>query len=144
MSRMAATPVNKHIAVEPPETWQDRFRDAVAPRSLAMGLGVLLLQLGFILSYLGAFHSPTPHRIPVEVVAPAQAAGQIVDKLNGLTGEPLAATATDDEDTAREALRTGSTSAVYLFDPAGTADRLLVASGGAPRCPARSSRCSPR
>ena len=31
---------------------------------------------------------------------------------------------------AREALRTGSTSAVYLFDPAGTADRLLVASGG--------------
>ena len=47
---MAATPVNKHIAVEPPETWQDRFRDAVAPRSLAMGLGVLLLQLGFILS----------------------------------------------------------------------------------------------
>ena len=35
-----------------------------------------------------------------------------------------------DEDTAREALRTGSTSAVYLFDPAGTADRLLVASGG--------------
>ena len=45
-------------------------------------------------------HSPTPHRIPVEVVALAQAAGQIVDKLNGLTGEPLAATATDDEDTA--------------------------------------------
>lgn len=127
---MAATPVNKHIAAEPPETWQDRFRDAVAPRSLAMGLGVLLLQLGFILSYLGAFHSPTPHRIPVEVVAPAQAAGQIVDKLNGLTGEPLAATATDDEGSAREALRTGSTSAVYLFDPAGTADRLLVASGG--------------
>ena len=126
---MTATPVNKHIAVEPPETWQDRFRDAVAPRSLALGLGVLLLQLGFILSYLGAFHSPTPHRIPVEVVAPAQAAAQVVDKLNGLPGEPLVATAAD-EGAAREALRTGTTSAVYLFDQTGTADRLLVASGG--------------
>ena len=73
---------NKHVAPEAPETLQDRFRDAIAPRTLALGLGVLLLQLGFILSYLGAFHSPTPHRIPVEVVAPAQAAGQLVDKLN--------------------------------------------------------------
>ena len=109
---MAATPANKHIAPEPSETWRDRFRDAVAPRSLALGLGVLLLQLGFILCYLGAFHSPTPHRIPVEVVAPAQAAGQIVDKLNGLPGEPLVATAADDEDTAREALRMGTSSAV--------------------------------
>lgn len=84
---------NKHVALEAPETLQDRFRDAIAPRTLALGLGVLLLQLGFILSYLGAFHSPTPHRIPVEVVAPAQAAGQIVDKLNGLPGEPITATA---------------------------------------------------
>ena len=129
MSRMATMPVNKHVAPEAPETWQDRFRDAVAPRSLALGLGVLLLQLGFILSYLGAFHSPTPHQIPVQVVAPAQAAGQIVDKLNGLPGEPLVATAAD-EGAAREALRTGSTSAVYLFNPTGTADQLLVASGG--------------
>lgn len=121
---------NKHVALEPPETLQDRFRDAIAPRTLALGLGVLLLQLGFILSYLGAFHSPTPYRIPVEVVAPAQAAGQIVDKLNGLPGEPIIATAAAGEDAAREALRTGATSAVYLFDPAGTQDRLLVASGG--------------
>lgn len=121
---------NKHVAPEQPETWQDRFRDAIAPRTLALGVGVLLLQLGFILSYLGAFHSPTPHHIPVQVVAPAQAAGQIVDKLNGLPNEPVTATTAPDEDSARRALRTGQTSAVYLFNPTGTEDRLLVASGG--------------
>jgi len=32
---------------------------------------VLLLQFAFILSYIGAFHSPSPHRIPVIVVAPS-------------------------------------------------------------------------
>jgi hypothetical protein len=45
MSRMA----NKHVALEPPETLQDRFRDAIAPRTLALGLGVLLLQLIFVI-----------------------------------------------------------------------------------------------
>jgi hypothetical protein len=126
MSRMA----NKHVATEAPETLQDRFRDAIAPRTLLLGVGVLLLQLGFILSYLGAFHSPTPHHVPVAVVAPAQASGQIVDKLNGLAGEPVVATAAPDENAARAELRAGQTSGVYLFNPAGTDDRLLVASGG--------------
>ncbi|MGY4709936.1 DUF3533 domain-containing protein [Mycolicibacterium sp. CBM1] len=122
--------VNKHVAPEEPETWQDRFRDAVAPRTLALGVGVLLLQLGFILSYLGAFHSPTPHHVPVAVVAPAQVVGQIVDKLNGLPGEPVTATAATDENAARQALRADEISGVYLFNPTGTEDRLLVASGG--------------
>jgi len=94
---------------------------------------VLLLQLGFILSYLGAFHSPTPHHIPVTVVAPAQAAGGLTDELNGLPGEPVVATAVADENTARDALRTGQTSGVYVLNPSGTEDRLLVAPAAAPR-----------
>lgn len=122
--------VNKHVAPEVPETWQDRFRDAVAPRTLALGVGVLLLQFAFILSYLGAFHAPTPHRIPVAVVAPAQVAGQVVERLNNLTGDPVAASAATDENAARAALRIGDISGVYVLDPAGTQDRLLVASGG--------------
>jgi len=32
-----------HEAPEPPETLQDRFRDAIAPRTLLLGVGVLLL-----------------------------------------------------------------------------------------------------
>lgn len=122
--------VNKHVAPEVPETWQDRFRDAVAPRTLALGVGVLLLQFAFILSYLGAFHSPTPHRIPVAVVAPAQVAGQVVERLNALSGDPVAASVATDENAARAALRTGDISGVYVLNPAGTQDRLLVASGG--------------
>jgi len=52
---------SKHEAPEAPDTLQDRFRDAIAPRTLALGVGVLLLQFAFILSYIGAFHSPSPH-----------------------------------------------------------------------------------
>jgi len=121
---------NKHVAPEPPETLQDRFRDAIAPRTLLLGVGVLVLQFAFILSYIGAFHSPTPHRVPVMVVAPAQVAGQVVDQLNGLPGEPVLATAAADEESARQALVDGDTSGAYVIDPSGQADRLLVASGG--------------
>lgn len=121
---------NRHVAAEPPETWKDRFRDAIAPRTIALGLGVLLLQFGFILSYIGAFHAPAPHRIPVTVVAPAQVAGQVVDRLNAVAGEPVAARTSTDEDAARAALRSGDTAGVYLVNPGGTDDRLLIASGG--------------
>ncbi len=120
----------KHEAPEPPDTVADRFRDAIAPRTLLLGVGVLLLQFAFILSYLGAFHSPAPHRIPVTVVAPPQVAGQLVDQLNAVTGEPVQASASDHEIEARQALRAGETSAVYVVNPNGTKDSLLVASGG--------------
>jgi hypothetical protein len=46
------------------------LRDAVSPRTAILFLGVLLIELAFILSYVGAFHTPRPHRIPVAVVAP--------------------------------------------------------------------------
>ena len=45
---------------------------AVTARTLLLVIGVLLIQLGFVLSYVGAFHHPTPQRVPVAVVAPAQ------------------------------------------------------------------------
>jgi len=46
------------------------------------------------------------------VVAPSQVAGQIVDQLNSVAGQPVTATASTDEQAAREALRTGETSGV--------------------------------
>ena len=121
---------NRHEAPEPPDTLRDRFRDAIAPRTLLLGVGVLLLQFAFIVSYIGAFHSPSPHRIPVTVVAPGQAAGQIVDQLNAVSGQPVVASASSDEMEARQALRAGETSGVYVVNPSGTSDSLLVASGG--------------
>ena len=96
---------------------------------MLLGIGVLLLQFAFILSYIGAFHSPSPHRIPV-TVAPSQVAGQIVDQLNSVAGQPVTATASTDEQAAREALRTGETSGVYLVSTTGDGDSVLIASGG--------------
>jgi hypothetical protein len=124
------TTTHKHEAPEPPDTLQNRFRDAIAPRTLLLGVGVLLLQFAFILSYIGAFHSPSPHQIPVTVVAPPQVAVQVVDQLNAVSGQPLEATASTHEIEARQALRRGETSAVYVVSDTGTRDSLLVASGG--------------
>ena len=122
--------MNRHEAPEAPETLQDRFRDAIAPRTLLLGVGALLLQFGFILSYIGAFHAPAPHRIPVTVVAPPQIAQQVVDNLNAVAGQPVAAETSTDENAARNAVRTGERSAAYVVNPSGTQDTLVVASGG--------------
>jgi hypothetical protein len=120
----------KHEAPEPPDTLADRFRDAVAPRTLLLGIGVLLLQFAFILSYIGAFHSPEPHQIPVIVVAQGEVAGQVVEQLNAIPGQPLKASASDDVRVALESLRKGDTSGVYVVSAADSHDFAVVASGG--------------
>jgi len=61
--------------------------NAVAtPRAVALVLiPALVLTLAFAFSYVGAFHDPTPHQVPVDVVGPPEVAAQ----LNGLPGDPL-------------------------------------------------------
>lgn len=108
------------------------LRDAVSFRAFGLVLGGLLIQLAFTISYLGAFHSPTPHRIPVAVVAPQQASAKIVAKLNGLDGEPVRATAAASESAARQQLLDRSVDAGFLFNATGRTDTLLVASAGGP------------
>lgn len=116
-----------------PDTIKDlraELRDAVTPRAFAYVLAVLLLQLGFVMSYIGAFHDPTPHRIELGLVAPEQVASSSVARLNALSGDPLAARVVSSEQQARQQVRAGELSAALVVDPAGTTDRLLVASGG--------------
>jgi hypothetical protein len=112
------------------KSFREDVRDAVTKRTMLLMIGVLVLGLGFITSYVGAFHSPTPHRVPIAVVAPAQASARVVDELNALPGQPLhaqpAASATD----ARALVGHGSTSAALLVSGTGTTDSLLVATGG--------------
>lgn len=60
----------------PPCGFGSELRDAISLRGLVMVLGGLVIQLAFIVSCLGAFPSPTPRRITVAVVAPAQARGR--------------------------------------------------------------------
>ncbi|SDP52318.1 hypothetical protein SAMN05660199_04124 [Klenkia soli] len=104
----------------------------VTRRAAVLVVGVLLLQLGFVLSYVGAFHSPVPRSIPLAVVAPGDATDSVVRQLDQLGGAPLDATAYDDEDAARQALADREVDGVFL-PGTGTADTLLVAGaeGGA-------------
>jgi hypothetical protein len=102
----------------------------VSGRTVGIVLGVLLLQLGFILSYVGAFHHPQPHRIPLAVVAPAGLAQQTADQLNAVPGGPVRATVVADAAVARDLVRHDTSSAALLVDPHGDTDTLLVSSAG--------------
>ena len=59
-----------------------------APTPRAVGLALipaLVLTLAFAFSYVGAFHDPTPHAVPVAVIGPPAVAAQ----LDRLPGDPL-------------------------------------------------------
>ena len=112
-------------------TLREELRDAVAPRTVALVVAVLLLQLGFVLSYVGAFHDPTPRDVAVTVVGPTQqVADQTAAALNGIDGRPLEVTASTDADAARADLVGDATSAVLVIDPTSTEDQLLVTTAG--------------
>ncbi|MFF5565207.1 DUF3533 domain-containing protein [Streptomyces sp. NPDC012623] len=112
-----------------PQGFWAELRDAVQFRTILLIAGVLLLQLGFILSYIGAFHAPKPHQIPVAVVAPAQMSEKTVAGLNGIASTPVKAEPVASKAAAEEQIRTGRTSAALLVNGGGTEDTLLVASG---------------
>ena len=59
---------------------------APTPKTVAMVLfPALVLMLAFAFSYVGAFHDPTPHNVPVAVAGPPAATAQ----LDALPGDPL-------------------------------------------------------
>ena len=129
--REAHRPHGSGAGPESGSTLREELRDAVAPRTLALVVGVLLLQLGFVLSYVGAFHDPVPRDVAVTVVGPTQqVADQAASALNGIDGGPLDATASTDADAARAALTDDATSAVLVISATSTQDQLLVTTAG--------------
>jgi ABC-2 family transporter protein len=59
---------------------------APTPRAVALVLlPATVLMLAFAFFYVGAFHDPTPHHVPLAIVGPPSVAGQ----LNRLPGDPL-------------------------------------------------------
>src|SRR4051794_27298628 len=94
---------------------------APTPKAVALVLlPALVLMLAFAFSYVGAFHEPTPHHVPLAVVGPPAVATQ----LDRLPGDPLdthAATSRSD------ALSQIDDRTVYGAYEAGT-NRLYVAS----------------
>ena len=104
------------------------IRDAVTTRAAALMLAVLGVQLAFVGSYVGAFHDPQPHRIPVAVVGPGPVAA-----LNNLAGHPLDARAVPDEAAARRQIAHRQVYGALIYTGTAATDRLLVATAaGAP------------
>jgi hypothetical protein len=59
---------------------------ASTPKAVGLVLiPALVLMLAFAFSYVGAFHEPTPHRVPVAIVGPPAVTAQ----LDRLPGDPL-------------------------------------------------------
>jgi hypothetical protein len=94
---------------------------APTPKAVALVLiPALVLTLAFAFSYVGAFHDPTPHNVPVDVVGPPAVATQ----LNALAGDPLDARQTSSRSAALSQIDDRE---VYGAYEAAT-NRLLVAS----------------
>src|SRR3954451_912361 len=130
---MAMTEPGRHEAPdEPPmvKSFRAELHDAISVRTFLLVAGVLALQLGFILSYIGAFHAPKPRNITVVVSAPQSDANAVVDRLNGLPASPLKTRIVGDAATAKQAVIDGRASAAFILNPSATTDTLLVASGG--------------
>ncbi len=101
----------------------ERSKANIPPTPAAVALVLvpaLVLMLAFAFFYVGAFHNPTPHRVPVAVVGPSGVAVQ----LNRLPGAPLDARLTSSR---RDALSQINAREVYgAYDVA--TNRLFVAS----------------
>jgi len=104
--------------------------DAVSVRTVLLVLGVLVVQLAFVASYVGAFHHPSAHAIEVGVVAPGGTAGQLAQRLDAADGHPVAARVVASRSEASRQVRAKGLTAALVVDPSGTTDELLVASGG--------------
>lgn len=93
-----------------------------------LAAAVLILQLGFILSYVSAFHQPTPHAIPIAVVTEAGLPeGLETDRLNAIDGAPLEARTAADTAEVRSLLRDRDIIGAYVVGANGT-DTLITAS----------------
>lgn len=114
-----------------PGPWS-QIKDAVRPRSAILVLATLCLGVGFILSYVGALHHPTPRNLPFDVVAPAAVQARTVAGLADLPGEPLSPRLITDAGTARARVADRSSTGALVVDPAGSTDTLYIASGAGP------------
>jgi hypothetical protein len=90
-------------------------------------LGVLVIQLAFITSYIGAFHNPVPHHVAVEIVAPRELSVKVAARLDAIPGGPLRASAATGQAAAFAALRENVTAAVFVPGLA-KSDTLFIAS----------------
>ena len=116
----------------PGQRFVAELKDAVTPRAALLVIAVLLLQLGFIVSYVGALHDPAPHQLSIAVVAPPQAQPQLVAALEAVPDDAVRAVTAADRESAVARINGQEIYAALLFDPATTQDTLLVAGARGP------------
>ena len=104
------------------------FQDAVTLRAVLLVVGVAVVQIAFITSYVGAFHRPVPYRLPVAVVGPQPDAAKLVAALDAIHGSPLLAIPVPSVAEGRQRLLDRSVYGVLVVDPSAPGDRLLEAS----------------
>jgi hypothetical protein len=109
-------------------TLVEELRDSISSRTWVMVIGVLFIQLGFILSYVGAFHAPKPVHLPVGIVAPAPVDSTIAAKINAIPGQPLYAQVVGNATAARRQIKSTMLDAALIVNPTSKTDTLLVAS----------------
>lgn len=68
-------------------------------------VAALVLQLAFLSSYIGAFHKPTPHQVPIGVLATQKLGVRVAAQLNGIDQKPLSATVYKDRKAVKRALK---------------------------------------
>jgi hypothetical protein len=94
---------------------------APSPKAVAIVLiPAWVLMLAFAFSYVGAFHDPRPHNVPIAVVGPPAVAA----KLDGLPGDPLDARRSPSRSDALSQI--GDREVYGAYDA--STDRLYVAS----------------
>ncbi|MCU1494018.1 MAG: hypothetical protein JWO62_1782 [Acidimicrobiaceae bacterium] len=93
--------------------------------------GVLVLELGFIASYVGALHEPTPHGVPVAVVGSASAVARIESELTAAgASQAVRPVAAKDVASARAEIDRGMVYAAIV--PGAGSSQLLVANAANP------------
>ena len=108
------------------------LKDAVTLRAALLVIAVLGLGIGFIVSYVGGLHHPTPRNLPVDVVAPASVQAQTITGLEALPGQPLSPRLVGSVDTAQRRVADRTSMGAFVINPTGATDTLYVASAAGP------------
>jgi hypothetical protein len=106
--RIAPMPVQQRRSIWPPASfWKALGSHLLIPLFLAAGMA---------LAYLGAFHQPEPHDLPVAIVGTGPAADVFAQTLNDKAAKELDVTTVADASTARAKVKSQELAAAYETD----------------------------